>query len=132
MQIDRETMETVTFSLLDSKITMDVDCNLEIRRHLLLGKKAMINLGSILKSKDITWLTNVHMVKAMLFSVVMYERDGWTIKKTGQERTDASKMWCWRRLLRVPWTTRRSKQPILKKINPEKSLEGLMLKLKLQ
>ena len=132
MQIDRETMETVTFSLLDSKITMDVDCNLEIRRHLLLGKKAMINLGSILKSKDITWLTNVHMVKAMLFSVVMYERDGWTIKKTGQERTDASKMWCWRRLLRVPWTTRRSKQPILKEINPEKSLEGLMLKLKLQ
>ena len=132
MQIDGETMETVRFSLLDSKITLDVDCNLEIRRHLLLGKKAMINLGSILKSKDITWLTNVHMVKAMLFSVVMYERDGWTIKKTGHERTDASKMWCWRRLLRVPWTTRRSKHPILKEINPEKSLEGLMLKLKLQ
>ena len=119
MQIDGETMETVTDFLLSSKITTDVECNLKIRRHLLPGEKATTNLGNILKSKDITFLANIHMVKAMLFPVVMYGCDGWTIKKTECKRTDAAKMWCWRRLLRVTWTARRSNKSILKEINPE-------------
>ena len=114
------------------KITADGDCGHEIKRHLLLGRKAMTNLDSILKSRDITLLTKVVLVKAMVFLVVMYGCGSWTIKKAESQRIDASELWCWRRLLRVPWTTRRSNQSILKEISPEYSLKGLMLKLKLQ
>ena len=133
-QIDGETMETVReFILGGSKVTADGDYSHEIKRHLLLGRKAMTNLDSILESRDITWpTTNVCLVKAMVFPVVMYGCESWTIKKAECLRTDAFELWCWRRLLRVPWTARRSKQSILKEINPEYSLEGLMLKLKLQ
>ena len=126
-------VDTVTdFIFGGSTITLDGDCSHEIKRHLLLGRKAMINLDSILKSKDITLPTKVHLVKAMVFPVVMYGCKSWTIKKAEHRRIDAFKLWCWRRLLRVPWTARRSNQPILKEISPEYSLEGLMLKLKLQ
>ena len=114
------------------KITADGDCSYEIKRHLLLGRKAMTKLDSILKSKDITLPTKVHLVKALVFPVVTYGCESWTIKKAEHGRTDAFELWCWRRLLRVPWTARRSNQSILKEINPEYSLEGLMLKLKLQ
>ena len=113
------------------KITVDSDCSHEIKRHLLLGRKAMTNLDSILKSRDITLLTKVHLVKAMVFPIVMYRCESWTIKKAEHWRIDAFDLWCWRRLLRVPWTARRSNQSILKEISPECSLEGLMLKLKL-
>ena len=132
-QIDGETMETVTtFIFLGSKITADGDCSHEIKRPLLLGRKAMTNLDSILKSRDITLLTKVHLVKAMVFPVVMYRCQSWTIKKSEHRRIDTFKLWCWRRCLRVPWTARRSNQSILKEVNPEYSLERLMLKLKLQ
>ena len=132
-QIDGETMKTVTdFIFLGSKITADGDCNHEIKRHLLLGRKAVTNLDSILKSRDITLPKKVHLVKAMVFPVVMYGCEIWTIKKTECSRIDAFELWCWRRLLRVPWTARRSNQPILNEISPEYLLEGLMLKLKLQ
>ena len=133
MQIDGETMETVTdFISLGFKITADGDCSHEIKRRLLLGRKIMTNLYSILKSRDITLPTKVHLVKAMVFPVVMYGCESWTIKKAEYRRIDAFELWCWRRRLRVPWTTRRSSQSILKAISPEYSLEGLMLKLKLQ
>ena len=115
-----------------SKKTADGDCSHEIKRRLVLGRKVMTNLGSILKSRDITSPTKVHLVKAMVFPVVMYGCEGWTIKKAECRRIDAFELWCWRRLLRVPWTTRRSNQSILKEITPGCSLEGLMLKLKLQ
>ena len=129
-QIDGETMETMTdFIFLGSKITADGDCSHEIKRHLLLGRKAMKHLDSILKSRDITLSTNTHLVKAMVFPVVMYGCEIWSIKKAECQIIDASELWCWRRLLRIPWITRRSNQPILKEINPEYSLEGLMLKL---
>ena len=129
-QIDGEKMETVAgFIFLGSKITADGDCSHEIKRCLLLGRKAMTNLDSILKSRDITLLTEVHLVKAMVFPVVMYGCESWTVKTTERQRTDASDLWCWRRLLRVPWTARRSNQSILKEISPEYSLKGLMLKL---
>ena len=133
-QIDGETMETVTdFILLGSKITADGECSREIKRHFLLGRKAMTNLDSILKSKDITLLTKVCLVKAMVFLIVMYVCESWTIKESEHQRIDAFELWCWRRLLRVPWTARRSNQSILKEISPEYSLEGLMLmKLRLQ
>ena len=132
-QIDGETMETVTdLIFLGSKITPDGDCSHESKRHLLLGRKPMANLDSILKSRDITLLTKVHLVKAMVFPVVMYGCESWTIKKAEHWRIDAFKLWCWRRLLRVLWTARRSNQSILKEISPEYSLQGLMLKLKLQ
>ena len=132
-QIDGETMETETdFILGSSKITADGDCSHEIQRCLLLGKKAMTNLDSILKSRDITLLTKVHLVKAMVFLVVLYGCESWTIKKGEHRRINAFELWCWRRLLRVPWTKRRSNQLILKEISPEYSSEGLMLKLKLQ
>ena len=132
-QIDGETMETVTdFIFLGSKITADGDCNHEIKRRLLLGTKAMTNLDSVLKSRDITLPTKVHLVKAMVFLVVMYGRESWTVKKAECRRTDAFELWCWRRLLRVAWTARRSNQSIIKEISPEYSLEELMLKLKLQ
>ena len=126
-------METVTdFIFLGSKITADGDCSHEIKRHLLLGRKVMMNLDSIFKSRDITLPTKVRLVKAMVFPVVMYGCESWAIKKAESQRIDAFEMWCWRRLLRVPWTARRSNQSIIKEINPEYSLEGLMLKLKLQ
>ena len=126
-------METVTdFILGGSKITADGDCSHKIKRCLLLGRKAITNLGSILKTRDITWPTKVHLVKAVVFPVVMYVCKSWTIKKAEHWRIDAFELWCWRRLLRVPWTARRSNQSILKEISPECSLEGLMLKLKLQ
>ena len=132
-QIDEETMETVRdFILGGSKITVDGDCSHEIKRQLLLGRKAMTNLDSILKSKDINLLTKVCLVKAMVFRVVMYGCESWTIKKAERQRIDAFELWCWRRLLRVSLTARGSNQSILKEINPEYSLEGLMLKLKLQ
>ena len=132
-QIDRETMETVTdFILLGSKIIADGDCNHEIKKHLLLGRKVMTNIDSILKSRDITLPTEAHLVKAMIFQVVMYGCESWTIKKAEGQRIDAFELWCWRRLLRVPWTARRSTQSILKEISLEYTLEGLMLKLKLQ
>ena len=132
-QIDGETMETVTeFIFLGSKITADGDCSHEIKRHLLLGRKAMTNLDSILKSRDITLSAKVCLVKAMVFPVVMYGCESWTIKKAEHWRIAAFELWCWKRLLRVPWTARRSNQSILKEISPEYSLEGLMLKLKLQ
>ena len=130
-QIDGETMETVTgFIFLGSKITADGDH--EITRCLLLGRKVMTNLDSILKSRDLTLPTKVHLVKAMVFPVVMYGCESWTVKKAECRRIDAFELWCWRRLLRVPWTARRSNQSILKEISPGCSLEGLMLKLKLQ
>ena len=132
-EIDGEKVETVTELILGgSKITADGDCSHEIKRRLLLGRKVMTNLDSILKSRDITLPTKVHLVKAMVFPVVMYGCDSWTIKKAEHRRIDAFELWCWRRLLRVPWIARRSNQPILKEISPECSLEGLMLKLKLQ
>ena len=132
-EIDGETMETVTdFIFLGSKITADGDCSHEIKRCFLLGRKVMTSLDSILKSRDITLPTNVHLAKAMVFPVVMYGCKSWTIKKAECRRTDAFELWCWRRLLRVSWTARRSHQPILKETSPEYSLEGLMLKLKLQ
>ena len=132
-QIDGETTETVTdFILGGSKITADGDCSHEIKRHLLLGKKVMTNLDSILKSRDITLPTRVHLVKVMVFPVVKYGCESWTIKKAECQRIDAFELWCWRRLLRVPGTARRSNQSILKEIDPEYSLKGLMLKLKLQ
>ena len=115
-----------------SKITADGDCSHEIKRHLLLGRKAMTNLESILKSRDVTLPTKVRLVKAMVFPVVMYGYESWTIKKAECQRIDAFELWCWRRLLRVPWTAKRSNEAILKEISPECSLEGLMLKLKLQ
>ena len=131
-QIDGETMETVTnFIFLGSKITADGDCSHEIKRCLLLGRKAMTNLDSILKNRDITLPTKVHLVKAMVFPVVMYGCESWIIKKAEHLKIDAFELWCCRRLLRVPWTARRSNQSILKEISPEYSLEGLMLKLKL-
>ena len=130
--IDGETMETVTdFILGGSKITTGGDCSHEIKRHLLLGRKAMTNLDSMLKSRDITLPTKVHLVKAMVFPVVMYGCESWIIKKDEHQRIDAFELWCWRRLLRVPWTARRSNQSILKDISPGISLEGMMLKLKL-
>ena len=126
-------MKAVTYFLfLDSKITADSDCSHEIRRCLLLGRKAITNLDSVLKSRDITLLTKVHIVKAMVFPVVMYGCESWTVKDAECQRIDAFKLWCWRRLLKVPWTARRSNQSIIREINPENSLEGLMLKLKLQ
>ena len=129
-EIDGETVSD--FILSGSKITADGDCSHEIKRHLLLGRKVMTNLDSILKSRDITLPTKAHRVKAMVFPVVMYGCESWTIKKAEHRRNDAFELWCWRRLLRVPWTARRSNQSILKDISPEYSLEGLMLKLKLQ
>ena len=132
-QIARETVETVAdFIFLGSKITADGDCSHEIKRRLLLGRKVMTSLDSILKSRDITLPTKVHLVKAMVFPVVMYGCESWTIKKAECQRIDSFELWCWRRLLRVPWTARRSNQFILKEISPERSLEGLMLKLKSQ
>ena len=121
-----------TLFLGGSKITADGDCSHEIKRHLFLGRKVMANLDSILKSRDITLPTKVHLVKAMVFPVVMYGCESWTIKKTEHQRIGAFELWCWRRLLRVPWTARRSNQSILKEISPGCSLEGLMLKLKFQ
>ena len=132
-QIDGETVETVTdFIFWVSKITADGDYSHEIKRHLLLERKVMTNLGSILKSRDITLPTKICLVKAMVLPVVMYGCVSWTIKKVERQRIDAFELWCWRRLLRVPWTARGSNHPILKEISPECSLEGLMLKLKLQ
>ena len=131
-EIDGETVETVSdFIFLSSKITADGDCSHEIKRHLLLGRKIMINLDSIFKSRDITLPTKVPLVKAMVFSVVTYGCEGWTVKKAERQRIDAFEVWCWRRLLRVPWTARRSNHSILKEISPVCSLEGLILKLKL-
>ena len=132
-QIDGETVETLSdFIFLGSKITADGDCSHEIKRHLPLGRKVMTNLDSIFKSRDITLLIKVHLVKAMVFLVVMFGCESWTVKKAECQRIDAFDLWCWRRLLRVPWTARRSNQSILKKTSPGCSLEGLMLKLKLQ
>ena len=132
-QIDGETMQTVTdFIFLGSKITADADCSHAIKRRLLLGRKVMTKLDIILKSRDITLPTKVHLVKATVFPVVMCGCESWTIKKADYQRIDAFELWCWRRLLRVPWTAKRSNQSILKEISPEYSLEGLLLKLKLQ
>ena len=132
-QVDGETVETVAdFIFLGSKLTADGDCSHEIKRHLLFGRKVMTNLDSILKSRDITLPTKVYLVNAMAFPVVMYGGESWTIKKAECQRIDAFELWYWRRLLRFPWTARRSKQSILKDISSEYSLEGLMLKLKLQ
>ena len=132
-QIDGETMEKVAdFMFWGSKITPDGDCSHEIKRCLLFGRKAMTNLDSMLKSRDITLPTKVRPVKAMIFLVVMYGCESWTIKKAEHQRIDTFELWCWRRLLRVPWTARRSNQSILKEISSEYSLEGLMFKLKLQ
>ena len=132
-QTDGETVETVAdFIILGSKISADGDCSHEVKRCLLLGRKVMTILDSILKSRDITLPTNVHLVKAMVFPVVTYRCESWTIKRAEGRRIDAFKLWCWRRLLRVPWTARRANQSILKETSPECSLEGLMLKLKLQ
>ena len=132
-EIDGETVETVSdFIFLGSKITADGDCSHEIKRHLLLGRKVMTSLDSILKSRDITLPSKVHLVNAMVFPVVMYGCESWTVKKAECQRIDPSELWCWRRLLRVPWTARRSNQSILKEISPWCSLEGLKLKLKLQ
>ena len=131
-QTDGERVETVAdFIFLGSKIAADGDCSHEIKRHLLLGRKVMTSLDSILKSRDITLPTKVHLVKAMVFPVVMYGCESWTIKKAEHRRIDAFELWCWRRFLRVPWTARRSNHSIIKEISPEYSLEGLMLKLKL-
>ena len=132
-EIDGETVETVSdFTFGGSKITADGDCSHEIERCLLLGRKVMTNLDSIFKSRDITLLTEVRLVKAMVFPVVRYGYESWTVKKAEPQRIDAFELWCWRRLLRVPWTVRRSNQSILKEISPECSMEGLLLKLKLQ
>jgi len=132
-ETDGETVETVSeFILGGSKIIADADCSHEIKRHLLLGRKVMTNLDSILKSRDITLPTKVRLVQAMVFPVVMYGCESWTVKKGERGRIDAFELWCWRRLLRVPWTARRSNQSILKEISSGYSLEGLMLKLKLQ
>ena len=133
MQIKFSTIETVTnFIFLGSKVTADGDYSHEIKRCLLLGRKAITNLGSILKSTDITLLTKVHIVKAIIFPVVMYVCESWTIKKIEYRKIDSFELWCWRRLLRIPWTARRSNQSTVKEINSEYSLEGLRLKLKLQ
>ena len=132
-QIDGETVETVSgFMFLGSKITADGDCSHEIKKHLLLGRKIVTNLESIFKSRDITLPTKVHLVRAMVFPVVMYGCERWTVKKAERRRIDAFEVWCWRRLLRVPWIARRSNQSILKEISPGCSFEWLMLKLKLQ
>ena len=132
-QIDGETVETVAgFIFLSSKITADGDCSHEIKRRLLLGRKVMTNLDSIFKSRDITLPTKVHLVKAMVFPVVTYGCESWTVKKAEHRKIDAFELWCWRRLLRVPWTARRANQSILTEISPGCSLEVLMLKLKLQ
>ena len=132
-EIDGETVETVSdFILGGSKITADGDCSHEIKRRLSLGRKVMTNLDSIFESRDITLPTKVRLVKPMVFPVVMYGCERWTVKKAEHRRIDAFELWCWRRLLRVPWTARRSKQSILKEISPGISLEGMMLKLKLQ
>ena len=132
-EIDGETVETVSgFIFLGSKITTDGNCSHEIKRRLLLGRKVMTNLDSIFKSRDITLPTKVHLVKAMVFPVVMYRYESWTVKKAECWRIDAFELWCWRRLLRVPWTAMRPNQSILKEISPGCSLEGMMLKLKLQ
>ena len=132
-EIDGETVETVSdFIFLGSKITADSDCSHEIRRRLLLGRKVMTNLDRIFKSRDITLPTKVHIVKAMAFPVVMYGCESWTLKKAERRRIDVFELWHWRRLLRIPWTARRSNQSILKEISPGISLEGMMLKLKLQ
>ena len=132
-QIDGETGETVSdFIFLGSKITADGDCNHETKRCLLLGRKVMTNLDSVLKSRDITLPTKIRLVKATVFPVVMYGCESWTIKKAEHRRIDAFELWCWGRLLRVPWTARKLNQSILREISPEYSLEGLMLKLKLQ
>ena len=132
-EIDEETVETVSdFILGGSKITADGDCNHEIKRRLLLRRKVMTNLDSIFKSRDITLPTKVRLVKAMVFPVLMYGCESWTVKKAECRRIDAFELWCWKRLLRVPWTARRSNQSILKEISPGISLEGMMLKLKLQ
>ena len=132
-QIEGETLETVRdFIFLGSKITADGDCSHEIKRCLLLVRKVMTNLDSILKSRDITLPTKVLLVKAMVFPAVMYGSESWTVKKAERRRIDVFELWCWRRLLRVPWTARRSNQSILKEISLEYSLEGLMLKVKLQ
>ena len=126
-------METMSdFIFLGSKMTADGDCSHEIKRRLLLGRKVMTNLDSIFKSRDITWPAKVHLVRAMVFPVFMYGCESWTVKKAECQRIDAFELWCWRRLLRVPWTARRSNQSILKEISPGISLEGMMLKLKLQ
>ena len=131
-KIDGETVETVSdFIFLGSKITADGDCSRKIKRRLLLGRKVMTNLGSILKSRDVALPTKVCLVKAMVFPVVMYGCESWTVKKTESRRIDAFELWCWRRLLRVPWTARRSNQSVLKEISPGCSLKGLILKLKL-
>ena len=131
-QVDGETVETVAdFNLGGIKITADGDCSHQVKRHLLLGRKVMTNRDSILKSRDITLSTKICLVKAMVFPVIMYGCDSWTVKKAEHQRIDAFELWCWRRLLRVPWTARRSNQSILKEISPGCSLEGLMLKLKL-
>ena len=131
-EVDRETVETVSdFILGGSKITADGDCSHEIKRHLLLRRKVMTNLDSIFESRDITLPNKVHLVKAMIFPMVMYGCESWTVKKAERRRTDAFELWCWRRLLRVPWTAR-SNQSVLKEISPGISLEGMMLKLKLQ
>jgi len=133
MQIDREKVETVAdFIFLGSKIAADGDCSHEIKRCLLLGRKVMTNLDSIVKSRDIILPTKVCLVRAMVFPVVMYGCESWTIRKAECQRIDAFELWCWRRLLRVPWTARTSNQSILKEISPGCSLEGMMLKLKLQ
>ena len=132
-EIDGETVETGSdFIFLGSKVTADGDCSHEIKRRLFLGREVMINLDSILKSRDITLPTKVRLVKAMVFPVVTYGCESWTVKKAERRRIDAFELWCWRRLSRVPWTPRRSNQSILKEINPGISLEGMMLKLKLQ
>ena len=131
-EIDGETVKTVSdFIFWGSKITADGDCSHEIKRRLLLGRKVMTNLDSILKSRDITWSTKVRLVKAMVFPGFIYRCESWTIKKAEHQRIDAFELWCWKRCLRVPWTARRSNQSILKEISPGCSLEGLMLKLKL-
>ena len=131
-EIDGETVETLSdFIFLGSKITADGDCSHEIKKRLLFGRKVMTNLDSVLKSRDITLPTKVRLVKAIVFPLVMYGRESWTIKKAENRRIDAFELCCWRRLLRVPWTARRSNQSILKEISPEISLEGMMLKLKL-
>ena len=132
-QIDGDTGETVAhFIFLDSKIPADDDCSHEIKRRLLLERKIMTNLDTILKTRDITLPTKVHLVKVMVFPIVMYGCESWTIKKAEHRKIDAFELWCWRRLLRVPWTSRRSNQSILKEINPGISLKGMMVKLKLQ
>ena len=134
-EIDGETVETVSDSFFGgggSKITADGDCSHEIKRHLLLGRKVMTNLDSILKNRDITLPTKVRLVKAMVFPVVLYGCESWTVKNAERRRIDAFELWCWRRLLRVPWTARRSNQSILKEVSLRVSLEGIMLKLKLQ